>query len=162
MKMIWKYVRPYRWFILSVMLIKLLGTGSDLLMPYVLEHLLDHVIPAASDAWPVIAWGCVMLLLTLITRVLNVTANRMSVKVARNSTYAVRRDLFHTALNLSGNQMDAPDFVDIPRIPVGSKGKITVQLTAPEEPGEYRSEWKLFGSDNRFFGESLVVNITVQ
>ncbi len=106
MKLILRYVRPYRWFILAVMLIKLLGTGTDLLMPYVLEHLLDHVIPAAENAWPVIAWGGVMLLLTLITRILNVCANRMSVRVARNSTFAVRRDLFHTALNLSGNQMD--------------------------------------------------------
>ena len=106
MKLILRYIHPYRWFIAAVMLIKLIGTGTDLLMPYVLEHLLDHVIPAASDAWPVIFWGCVMLLLTLVTRVLNICANRMSVRVARNSTYAVRRDLFHTALNLSGSQMD--------------------------------------------------------
>ena len=48
MRLIWRYVRPYRRFILAVMLIKLLGTGTDLLMPYVLEHLLDHVIPAAE------------------------------------------------------------------------------------------------------------------
>ena len=106
MKLIWRYVRPYRRFILAVMVIKLIGTGTDLLLPYVLEHLLDHVIPAASDAWPVIAWGVVMLLLTLLTRVLNITANRMSVRVAKNSTYAIRKDLFHTALNLSGRQMD--------------------------------------------------------
>ena len=106
MKLIWRYVRPYRRFILAVMVIKLIGTGTDLLLPYVLEHLLDHVIPAASDAWPVIAWGVVMLLLTLLTRVLNITANRMSVRVAKNSTYAIRKDLFHMALNLSGRQMD--------------------------------------------------------
>lgn len=106
MKLIWRYVRPYRRFILAVMVIKLIGTGTDLLLPYVLEHLLDHVIPAASDAWPVIAWGAVMLGLTLLTRILNITANRMSVRVAKNSTYAIRRDLFHTALNLSGRQMD--------------------------------------------------------
>ena len=63
---------------------------------------------------------------------------------------------------VSGNQMGAPDYVEIPHIPIGSKGKISIELTAPEEPGEYRSEWKLFGSDNRFFGESLVVEIVVQ
>ena len=106
MKLILRYIRPYRMYILAVMLIKLLGTGTDLMMPYVLEHLLDHVIPAASDAWPVVFWGCVMLLLTLVTRILNICANRMSVRVARNSTFAIRRDLFHTALNLSGRQMD--------------------------------------------------------
>ena len=106
MKLILRYIRPYRMYILAVLLIKLLGTGTDLLMPYVLEHLLDHVIPSAADAWPVVAWGGVMLLLTLVTRILNVCANRMSVRVAKNSTFAVRRDLFHTALNLSGRQMD--------------------------------------------------------
>ncbi len=106
MKLIWKYVRPYKWFILAVMLIKLAGTGTELLIPYVLEHLLDHVVPAAETVWPVAAWGCAMLLLTLVTRFLNVTANRMSVRVARDSTFAIRRDLFHTALNLSGRQMD--------------------------------------------------------
>lgn len=63
---------------------------------------------------------------------------------------------------ISGNQMGAPDFVEIPQIPVGSKGKISVELTAPTEPGEYRSEWKLFGADNRFFGESLIANIVVE
>ena len=107
MKLIGKYIRPYRRLILAVMLIKLLGTGTDLLLPYVLEHLLDRVIPAADSAWPVVAWGGVMLLLTAATRVLNVVANRMSVRVAKNSTFAVRRDLFHAALNLSGSQTDS-------------------------------------------------------
>ena len=62
---------------------------------------------------------------------------------------------------VSGSQMGAPDYVEIPHIPIGSKGKISIELTAPTEPGEYRSEWKLFGSDNRFFGESLTVEIIV-
>ena len=51
MKFIWKYVRPYRWFIAAVMMVKLLGTGTELLIPYVLEHLLDHVVPAADGTW---------------------------------------------------------------------------------------------------------------
>jgi len=106
MKLIWKYIRPFRRFILAVMLIKLAGTGTELLIPYVMEHLLDHVVPAADSALPVVAWGGIMLLLTVITRILNITANRMSVRVARNSTFAIRRDLFHTALNLSGSQTD--------------------------------------------------------
>ena len=106
MRLIWKYVRSWRWHVAAVMLVKLLGTGTELLIPYVLEHLLDHVVPAAADIGPVAAWGGVMLGLTLLTRTLNVGANRMSVKVARESTYAIRRDLFHTALNLSGRQMD--------------------------------------------------------
>ena len=63
---------------------------------------------------------------------------------------------------VSGNQMGAPDYVEIPHIPIGARGKISIELTAPEEKGEYRSEWKLFGADNRFFGESLIANIIVE
>ena len=63
---------------------------------------------------------------------------------------------------ISGEQMGAPDFVEIPRVPVGSKTKISVTMIAPEEPGQYHSEWKMFGSDNRFFGESLVLDLTVE
>lgn len=106
MKLILRYIRPYWKHILLVMVVKLMGTSTELLIPYALEHLLDGVIPEAESILPVLLWGGIMALLTLITRTLNVTANRMSVRVARESTYAVRRDLFHTALNLSGHQMD--------------------------------------------------------
>ncbi len=63
---------------------------------------------------------------------------------------------------ISGDQMGAPDYLEVPHIPIGSRGKISVELTAPDKPGEYRSEWKLFGADNRFFGESLIAEITVR
>ena len=63
---------------------------------------------------------------------------------------------------VAGDQMGAPNFVEIPSVPQGAKGRISVELTAPTEPGEYRSEWKLFGADNRFFGESLYVEIVVE
>ena len=105
MKFIWKYLRPYRLFILGVMLIKLLGTLLELMIPYVMEHMLDNVVPAAQTFWPVLAWGLAMILLTVAVRTLNTTANRLSVRVYRDSIYRMRRDLFHTGLNLSGRQM---------------------------------------------------------
>ncbi len=62
---------------------------------------------------------------------------------------------------VSGEQMSAPDFVSIPSVTVGSKGKLSVELKAPEKPGTYRSTWKAFGSDNRSFGETVYVEIVV-
>lgn len=106
MKFIWKYASPWKRFILGVMLVKLAGTGTELLIPYVLEHIIDRVAPTAGSVWEIAAWGALMLILTFLTRFLNMTANRMSVRVARESIYAMRRDLFHRALNLSGRQMD--------------------------------------------------------
>ena len=105
MKFLWRYVKPFRHYILGVMLIKLMGTVTELLIPYVMEHLLDHVVPARQMG-EVYQWGGVMLLLAILTLTFNVTANRLSVRVSRQSTYAIRRDLFHRAMNLSGGQMD--------------------------------------------------------
>ena len=107
MKFIWRYVQKYKLFILGVMAVKMTATLVELLIPYVMEHLLDNVVPAADSFWPVLAWGGAMIGLAVITRMLNLTANRLSVRVSRDSTYAIRRDLFHTGINLSGRQMDA-------------------------------------------------------
>ena len=85
--------------------IKLSGTALELLIPYVMEHLLDHVVPTKKLGL-IIVWGLAMILLALLVRFLNVNANRLSVKTAKESAYEIRRDLFHAALNLSGSQMD--------------------------------------------------------
>ncbi|MBR1708146.1 MAG: ABC transporter ATP-binding protein [Clostridia bacterium] len=106
MKFLWTYLKKYVLIILGGMCIKLIGTALELLIPYVMEHLIDNVVPQ-KDIKPVLLWGGIMLILAILVRVLNVTANQMSVRVAKRSIHEIRRDLFHTALNLSGNQMDA-------------------------------------------------------
>ena len=105
MKFLLRYVKPYRLRIAGVMGIKLAGTLLELMIPYVMEHLIDHVVPA-KQMGEVILWGAAMILLAVMTRFLNVNANRMSVKTAKEATFAVRRDLFHAAVHLSGGQMD--------------------------------------------------------
>ena len=105
MKFLWKHVRKYRWMILFGMVLKLAGTLTELLIPYVMEHLLDHVVPQKQTA-PVLLWGGAMILLACLVRFLNVTANRKAVWIAKESIFTIRRDLFHSALNLSGRQTD--------------------------------------------------------
>ena len=105
MRFLWKYLKKDRWLILLGMGMKLAGTLVELLIPYVMEHLLDHVVPRKETA-PVLLWGGAMILLACTVRLLNVTANRRAVRIARNNILAIRRDLFHAALNLSGAQTD--------------------------------------------------------
>ncbi len=62
---------------------------------------------------------------------------------------------------VSGDQMSAPDSIKMPQVQVGKLGKISVQFTAPTEPGTYRSVWKAFNGINQSFGETLFVEITV-
>ncbi len=105
MKFLWKYLRVHIKRITGVMAIKLAGTLMELLIPYVMEHLIDHVVPT-GDMAQVLLWGLAMLCLAGLVRLFNVTANRFSVKTARHVAYSVRRDLYHASLGLSGRQMD--------------------------------------------------------
>ena len=105
MKFLWRYLKKYRWMILWGMSIKLGGTMLELLIPYVMEHLLDDVVPR-KDVWQAVLWGAAMILLACLVRFLNVTANRKAIRISKEATFEIRRDLFHRALNLSGSQMD--------------------------------------------------------
>ena len=63
---------------------------------------------------------------------------------------------------VSGDTLGADEIQPIPEIRIGEKGIISIQFTAPQQAGEYHSAWKLFGSDNRQFGDILYVDVTVQ
>jgi len=105
MKFIFSYLKKYSWTVALVVFIKFLGTFGELMLPYILEHLIDKVVPEEKMA-PVIAWGIGMLVLALLVRQFNVKANRLAVKVAKSSIYEIRRDLFWKSINLSGKQFD--------------------------------------------------------
>lgn len=105
MRFIFSYLKKYRLMIAAVMTIKMSATLGELMLPYVLEHLVDDVVPR-KDAGLVLLWGCAMILITVFVRQANVTANRRAVRVAKESTYEIRRDLFWKSVNLSGSQTD--------------------------------------------------------
>ncbi|MCD8075843.1 MAG: ABC transporter ATP-binding protein/permease [Lachnospiraceae bacterium] len=105
MKFMLSYLKRYRWLVAACMGLKLLATILELLIPYVLEYMIDEVAPKKRMSL-VLLWGAVMLVLAALTRFASVTANRLSVKSAKSATYEIRRDLFWHSLNLSGNQTD--------------------------------------------------------
>lgn len=106
MKFMLSYMKKYKWMVALCMTLKLVGTMTELLIPYVLEYLIDEVAPT-QEIGRVLFWGAIMLLLAAVTRLLNVNANRLSVRSAKSATYEIRRDLFWHSLNLSGGQTDA-------------------------------------------------------
>ena len=85
--------------------IKFIGTISELMLPYILEHMIDHVVPAGHMG-PVIFWGLLMFLAALLCRQLNVMANNRAIGNARKVSYHMRQDLFEKTLRLSGRQFD--------------------------------------------------------
>lgn len=105
MKTILYYLKPYRFRMLHGFLVKILGTFADLGLPWVLAYILDDVVPLGRISL-VLWWGVVMFFLAVAARLLNIKANRMASKVARDTIEEVRHDLFHKIMYLSGNQTD--------------------------------------------------------
>ena len=100
-----KYIRPYVGYIVLSMLIKLLGAVMELFVPYLMEIILDDVVPAGHTKW-VFIYGGLMLLCAGGCLLANIIANRMSAISSGKITLAIRHDLFARLSGLSARQMD--------------------------------------------------------
>ena len=105
MKFIFSYVKKHAKLAAFGITIKVMGAFLELLIPYVMEHLIDEVVPT-RDMKHVVMWGFLMIVLAVLVRQLNVKANRCAARVSRESIYAIRKDLFKKTLDLSGKQVD--------------------------------------------------------
>ena len=106
MKFIFRYLKPYYTAMLIGLGIKSFGTLIELALPYILQHILDEVVPYDGRVSMILLWGGGMVLCALLALLCNIKANRMASKVARDSAYAIRKDLFSRSLTLSGKQID--------------------------------------------------------
>ena len=105
MKFIYRYIKPYGFAIILGLIIKFIGTISDLVLPSVLARLIDVEAPQ-KDFTGIIICALIMLIFSVIAYVFNVTANRMASKVAKNSCEKIRHDLFEKTLMLSCKKSD--------------------------------------------------------
>lgn len=105
MKLLLEYLKPYKRFIILALSIKTFGTLIELVIPYVLSHILDNVVPMGLVR-NIVFWGCVMIACAAIACASNIIANRMVAKLARNTTRKIRHNLFEKILSLSPRQID--------------------------------------------------------
>lgn len=105
MKKIFSYLKPYYLRMALGLIIKILGTFMDLGLPWILAFIIDDIIPTKKISL-ILWWGLVMIILSIGARTFNITANRMASKVARDTTQALRHDLFDKILSLSGRQLN--------------------------------------------------------
>lgn len=106
MKLFFRYMKPYAKSILLVIVLKLAATVSELLLPYILERLIDEIVPR-QQMGQVFFWGFLMVLCALAAYRINVHTNARAVENSSQIAYDVRRDLFEKTVNLSGSQFDA-------------------------------------------------------
>ena len=105
MKYLLRYIKPFYRRMTVGLMIKCTGTVLELFLPYILGHIIDEVVPL-QDVGKILMWGGIMILCALAGVIMNVGANRMAARVARNVSEAVRHDLFDKTMRLSGAQVD--------------------------------------------------------
>lgn len=100
-----RYLRPYWGFILLTTFIKLLGTITELFIPYLMEVMVDIKVPQ-GDRPAIFLYGGLMLLCAALALSFNILANRMAAQSAGRITKTIRHDLFAKLQSLSSKQMD--------------------------------------------------------
>ncbi len=105
MKGIFHYMKAHWRAVFFVIAVKLLAALGELAIPYILEHMIDRVVPQGKFL-PVVLWGVAMIAVALVARQSNIYANSTSVTISRKCTEKMRQDLFRRTVNLSGSQVD--------------------------------------------------------
>lgn len=105
MRRILTYLKPYLPQMILGLIIKFTGTIMDLLLPWILAYTIDDIVPLRSVRL-ILIWGVVMIFCSVVALITNILANRMASKVARDTTEAIRHDLFAKISYLSCRQVD--------------------------------------------------------
>ncbi|MCC8127756.1 MAG: ABC transporter ATP-binding protein/permease [Clostridiales bacterium] len=105
MNLILRYMKSRRLRIAGGISLKAVGTLLELMIPYILEHIIDYVVPL-KDIGAVLLWGLLMIITAVFVRVFNVAANRSAAYVGKDCIRRLRYDLFEKTLHLSGTQFD--------------------------------------------------------
>ncbi len=100
-----QYLRPYWGYMILTMVIKTLGAVAELMIPDLMETMIDEKVPA-GDSRSIYLYGGGMLLCAAACLVFNIVANRMSAISSGKITRAVRHDLYNKLEHLSARQMD--------------------------------------------------------
>ena len=106
MKLIFQSMGKYKAAVFLAIFIKLIGTMAELTLPYILEYMIDHVVPA-GELKSVLLWGVLMFAAAIFCRQFNVMANRRAIDNAHKVSFDVRQALFKKTANLSGERFDS-------------------------------------------------------
>lgn len=106
MKKLFPYIRPYLGYIFLAVFIKLFGAVTELMIPFLMERILDRVVPTGARHL-IYLYGGAMIFCALLCLGANILANRMSAISSGKITLAIRHDLFAKLESLSARQMDA-------------------------------------------------------
>ena len=105
MRDLFRYLSPFKKRMALGLSIKTVGTFMDLVIPYILAHIIDRVAPSGNMK-TVMLWGLIMIISSVIAVSFNIIANRMASRVACDTILKIRHDLFSKISYLSLKSVD--------------------------------------------------------
>lgn len=105
MKWVLKYLSSLRSRIAVGITIKVIGTLAELMIPFLLSYILEHIINT-NNVQKILLFGGLMALCALIACLGNIIANRMAAKTTMQFSTRMRKDLFSKTLHLSSRNTD--------------------------------------------------------
>lgn len=105
MNWVFAYIKPLRTRMAKGISVKIIGTVAELLIPFLLSYILEHVIES-NDAAKILAFGGLMVGCAVVACLGNIIANRMAAKTTMMFSTRMRRDLFSKTLYLSARSTD--------------------------------------------------------
>lgn len=106
MRLIFRSMRKYASSVCLAVALKLMSALMELALPYILEWIIDGIVPT-KDLRQVLLWGGLMFVCALLCWAFNISANYRAITNAHNISYDVRQALFQKTIHLSGPQFDA-------------------------------------------------------
>lgn len=105
MKWVFNYLAPLTKRISIGISIKTIGTLAELMIPFLLTYILDHVIET-GDSKRIILFGVIMAFCGVVACLGNIIANRMAAKTTMIFSTRMRETLFSKTLHLSARSTD--------------------------------------------------------
>ena len=105
MKWVFTYLKPLSRRICFGVAVKVVGTLAELMIPFLLTHILENVI-VTNDVKKILFYGALMAVCAVIACLGNIIANRMAAKTTMKFSTQMRRDLFSKTLLLSARSTD--------------------------------------------------------
>lgn len=103
--MIREYMGHYRGRVIKNILVKMIGTLCEIVLPAILAYMVDEIV-LTGDVPAIIRWGIIMVVFSIGAWILNIAANRMAARTVSLAVKNIRQDLFTRILHLSSSQID--------------------------------------------------------
>lgn len=105
MKWVFTFLKPLRSRIALGVAIKVIGTLAELMIPFLLSHILENVIQS-NNATKIVLYGIIMAICAVIACLGNIIANRMAARTTMLFSTRMRKELFSKTLHLSARSTD--------------------------------------------------------